>query len=235
MFKRIRKTDHKCRQAFTLVELIIVLVVLAVLAAMIVPALVGYIKKSKEAQSMEAAEAYRVAIQAVASEYYGVNGTAVVGTTDGTQCPNLRWDDNPKMKNTDVDKAWGLKVLNLVGADRSTEPYILVFGVARENDQGINLNQVVYVGYLLDQKSPSLFYVNGKWSNVYPKDSGDVVKETDKKDGKLKNFLKLPNGKKVHIQLFVVSNRTKTMNNIWITSSGGKDTLQGHSAGHYGY
>lgn len=229
MFKRIRKTDHKCRQAFTLVELIVVLVILAVLAAMLVPALIGYIKKSKRAQAIEAAEAYRVAIQAVASEYYGVYGTSVVGTTDGTQTPNLRWDDNPKMPNTAEDRAWGEKVLKLVGADRSTEPYILVFGVARENDQGVNPNEVVYVGYLLNQNSPSLFYVNGKWTNKYPKDSGDVVKENNK------NYLKLPNGKKVFIQLFVVSNKTNTKNEFWITSAGGKNTLQGHSEGYYGY
>ena len=227
MFKRIRKTNHKCRQAFTLTELIVVLVVLAVLAAMIVPALVGYINKAKQARSMEAAEAYRVALQAVASEYYGIHGTAVVGTTDGTKCPNLRWDDNPKMANTDEDKAWGKKVLNLVGADRSTEPYILVFGVARENDQGINPNQVVYVGYLADKNSPALFYVNGKWSNDYPKDSGDVVKENNK------NYLKLSNGKKVFIQLFVVSNRTNTKNEFWVYEAGGMDTLQGHSSKYW--
>ena len=48
MFKRIAKTKHKSRQAFTLVELIVVLVILAVLAAMLVPALTGYIKKTKK-------------------------------------------------------------------------------------------------------------------------------------------------------------------------------------------
>ena len=53
MLKRIRKTKHKCRQAFTLVELIVVLVVLAILAAILVPALTGYIKRTKKEKYYE--------------------------------------------------------------------------------------------------------------------------------------------------------------------------------------
>lgn len=230
MFRRISKTKHKSRQAFTLVELIVVLVILAVLAAMLVPALTGYIKKAKKAKDLEMAEAYRVAIQSVATEYYGINGTRVVGTTDGTQTPNLRWDKNNNVNNTAEDREWGEKILRLVGADRSSEPYILVFGVAKENNQGINVNQVVYVAYLADANSSAVFYVNNKWIYEYPKDVGEVTKHNNK------NYLVLPSGAEVEIQYFVVSNRTKTMNNIWIESVGKEDTLQGHSAtGHYGY
>ena len=188
MFRRISKTKHKSRQAFTLVELIVVLVILAVLAAMLVPALVGYIKKAKKAKDIEMAEAYRVAIQAVATEYYGVKGSAVFGVSDGTQTPNLRWDSNPKINNSAEDREWGEKVLSLVGADRSTEPYILVFGVAKPNDKGVNVNQVVYVGYLADKNSASIFYVNNKWIYEYPKDVGEVTKKNNK------NYLVLPNG-----------------------------------------
>ena len=231
MMKRVSKTRHKARQAFTLVELIVVLVILALLAAMIVPALVGYVKKAKKAKQIEIAEAYRVAMQAVATEYYALNGTELVGTTDGTQTPNLRWDDNPEMPNTETDRAWGNKILNLVGADRSTEPYILVFGVAKPNTAGVNVFQVIYVGYLADTKSPSIFYVNDKWIYEYPKDVGEVKKRNNK------NYLVLPNGGgEVEIQFFVVSNRSKTKNEIWVESAGGKDTLQGHSAsGSHGY
>ena len=48
MLKRVSKTKHKSRQAFTLVELIIVLVILAVIAAMLVPALTGYIDRTRK-------------------------------------------------------------------------------------------------------------------------------------------------------------------------------------------
>ena len=229
MFRRIKKSHCKTQQAFTLVELIVVITILAVIAAAIVPALIGYIDRSREAKSYAMAESYRVAMQAVASEYYAVNGTSVNGTTDGTKTPNLRWDSNPKVNNTEEDRNWGNKILELVGTDRDSEPYIMVFGVACENDQDINPNQVVYVGYLADNKSTSLFYVNGKWSTEYPRDSGDVVKENNT------NYLVLPNNEKVKLQFFVVSNKTNTKNDIWITDVGVENTLQGHSKGHYGH
>ena len=232
MFKRIRKTNHKCRQAFTLTELIVVLVVLAVLAAMIVPALVGYINKAKQARNMEAAEAYRVAIQAVASEYYGKMGTRVSGYEDiYHKGNNIRWDQSPT-SNKPEDRAWGEKVLNLVGATRDNEPYIMVFGVvAKENEYGLNVNQVVYVGYLADQKSPSLFYINGQWSNNYPKDTGAIFNKSEDD----RNWLKIGKTKNesVKLQLFVVSNKTNTDNDIWIYSSGKMNTLQGHSAKYW--
>ena len=59
MFRRIRKTDHKCRQAFTLVELIVVLVILAVIAAALIPALTGYIKQARRAKYIQEVDAYR--------------------------------------------------------------------------------------------------------------------------------------------------------------------------------
>lgn len=230
MMNRITKKRHKSRNAFTLVEIIVVLVILAVIAAMIVPALTGYIKRAKEAKHIEEAEAYRVSMQAVVSDFYGKYGTAIVGTTDGTQTPNLRWDENPNIHNSEEDRAWGEMILELTGRDRSTEPYIMVFGVALENNKGISPYQVVYVGYLADQKSPSLFYVNGKWIREYPKDVGEVTKHHNK------NYLVLPDKSEVEIRFFVVSNRTDTDNKIWIESAGGENTLQGHSAsGHYGY
>ena len=227
MFKRIRKNEHKCRRAFTLVELIIVLVVLAVLAAMIVPALVGYINKAKQAKDIEAAEAYRVAIQAVASEYYGRMGTRVSGHEGNFLTKNIRWDAKSS-DNDETDRAWGEKVLNLVGATRATEPYIMVFGVvAEENEFGYNQNQVVYVGYLADDKSPSLFYINGQWSNDYPKNTGAVYKKDNI------NYLKVGKNQGVKLQFFVVSNRAKTEDQIWVYSAGKYDTLEGHSAKYW--
>lgn len=230
MIKRVSKVRHSRRQAFTIVELIVILVILAVISAMLVPALTGYIKKARESKYYEEAEAYRVAMQAVVSEFYGKYGTAIVGTTDSTQTPNLRWDKNPKVKNSAEDRAWGEKILELVGSDRDTEPYIMVFGVTLDNDKGVSPYQVVYVGYLADQSAPSLFYVNGKWIREYPKDVGEVTKHNNK------NYLVLPDKSEVEVRYFVVSNRTNTKNDIWIETAGKENTLQGHSAtGHYGY
>ena len=41
--------DYRKRRGFTLIELIVILVILAVIAAILVPALLGYINKSKDA------------------------------------------------------------------------------------------------------------------------------------------------------------------------------------------
>ena len=76
MFKRIRKTNHKCRQAFTLVELIVVLIILAVIAAMLVPALTGYIKRAKKDKALTGADTARVACQAIMTELYGLGPVA---------------------------------------------------------------------------------------------------------------------------------------------------------------
>lgn len=61
----------KKRGGFTLVELIVVLVILAILAALLIPALTGYIDKSKRDQVVAETRMLHEAVQTVASEAYG--------------------------------------------------------------------------------------------------------------------------------------------------------------------
>lgn len=61
----------KKRGGFTLVELIVVLVILAILAALLIPALTGYIDKSKRDQVVAEIRMLHEAVQTVASEAYG--------------------------------------------------------------------------------------------------------------------------------------------------------------------
>ena len=61
----------KKRGGFTLVELIVVLVILAILAALLIPALTGYIDKSKRDQFVAETRMLHEAVQTVTSEAYG--------------------------------------------------------------------------------------------------------------------------------------------------------------------
>lgn len=61
------------KRGFTLVELIVVLVILAVLAALLIPALTGYIDKSKRDQVIAETRMLHQAVQTEMVEIYGSN------------------------------------------------------------------------------------------------------------------------------------------------------------------
>ena len=232
MFKRIAKTKHKSRQAFTLVELIIVLVILAVIAAMLVPALTGYIKKSKREKYYEDAHYALVASQSVITEVYGMgldpnDETSFATTTDHG---NVYWYTDSNQSGSDKSAVWGDKVLALMDRQRGkTEPYILIFGVGssrRDSADGktgnvhtteLQQHTVYYLAYVATDKSPAVFYVNGEWSYSYPKiDKNSVIHEWNP-SGKFnyKNVIlkdkdgnKLPNDKKIPLTFYVVSNQS---------------------------
>ena len=216
----------KGKRAFTLVEMIVVLLILAVLAAMLVPALTGYFKKAKRAQWIQYADEARVAAQAVMTELYASGHDWPTGV-------NVYWDgSSPDQAN----QKWGDEVLELMGLGRGEangEPYILVVGVGYPNDPTITTTQqytVYYVGYVHDEHSPAVFYINGEWSYTYPTESPAKVKKQGTNQN-IRNYIIVPNGTNITIQYFVISNRTTLgRNDFWLSGSG---SLRGHSEPHF--
>ena len=125
MIKRFKKSGHKCRQAFTLVEMIVVFVILAIIAAVLVPALTEYIRRAKRERYYGNAHTALVASQSVMTELYAKGGitaqdlSSAGRTSDGN---NINWFSGS-------NKEWGDEVLELMGRDRSTAPSIMVVGV----------------------------------------------------------------------------------------------------------
>lgn len=231
MFKRIRKTHHKCRQAFTLAELIVVLVILAILGAILVPALTGYVKRAKKSKYIPEVDAFRTAAQAIVSECYGK------GTNTIPEGQNVYWDDVDGV--SDENKKWGEKVLQLMGYGRGEanhEPYILVIGVGAPKNTDLSAAQkytVYYVGYVHDKNAPAVFYLDGEYFYTYPTKNPKYInstKTTQTVNGEsvtsVKNTI-IKTG--VEITYFVISNRTGLPNegnssngqkNFWTTGSG---------------
>jgi prepilin-type N-terminal cleavage/methylation domain-containing protein len=246
MMKRVTKTKHKSRRAFTLVELIVVLVILAVVAAMLVPALTGYIKKAKKERYYEDAHYALVACQSVITEVYslGLNPKDFETTTDED---NVYWYKDNHNGRTGNDADWGDKVLALMDRQRDeNEPYILIFGVGNFKPDakkyfGINstdLCTVYYIAYVATEDAPAVFYINGKWQYEYPKlnKSTSMIKEVNK-GTRFKNTIvldkdgnSLPQSEQIPLTFYVVSNRSNIdISNAQFWSENNKKGLKGHS------
>jgi prepilin-type N-terminal cleavage/methylation domain-containing protein len=242
MTKRVVKVRHKSRRAFTLVELIVVLVILAVVAAMLVPALIGYIDRTRKEKYYNNAHYALVASQAVMTELYGLGSDYVDHTTSDNH--NINWSDKDssgvKPNDDPTSKAWGDKVLALMDrgrGDEGNEPYIFVFGVGHRSEKaGLTLNEqytVYYIAYVENEDAPAVFYVNGEWMYKYPRNlnnNGKVIKTW--KD--FRNTI-VKDGACIPLQFYVVSNRTKLKDTeFWTKRSGNTPdprSLLGHSDG----
>ena len=207
MYRRIRKTEHKSRHAFTLVELIVVLVILAVIAAVTIPALTGYIQKAKKEKYVQNTDVARVAAQAVMTELYGLG--------DGNGMSNQTDDGNNVLWYKGADQKWGDEILSLMDRGRgeaNNEPYILIVGVgSHKPEAGMTLSQkytVYYVALVEDKDSPAVFYINGNFFYGYPrKDNGTVMTTRSIGGVNFRNTI-VYNGAKIPVQFFVISNRT---------------------------
>ena len=100
----------KSKKGFTLVEIIVVLVIIAILAAIAIPAMTGWIDKANDRAILAEARTVLLAAQTLASESYGVDGSATASaaevtslagvsgtvsgiTLDGNKVSGIKYDD----------------------------------------------------------------------------------------------------------------------------------------------
>ncbi|MBO4449195.1 MAG: type II secretion system protein [Clostridiales bacterium] len=199
MLKRIRKTNHKCRQAFTLTELIVVLVILAVLAAMLVPALTGYIDRAKQKKDINEAQACLVAAQAALTEAY-----AKGSKTDIKANRNVAGIDKSKVNDYGdancVNSDFAKNVLNYV----DKEPYIFLVATGNCNNSDIvsehDMYIVYYACYVPEKDARPYYYYNGAWTTENGANVNAIVKNEKAKSNTLNN---LP------IQYYIIANKDK--------------------------
>lgn len=232
MLRRVNKLGSHDKRAFTLVELLVVLVVLAIIAALIVPALTGYIERTRKERYYDEAHYALVAAQAVMQELYASGDDALSNqTTDGN---NVIWSSG-------ADKVWGDRVLDLMDRGRgaaNNEPYIFIFGVASSKasagQDDIAQHTVYYIAYVADEHSPAVFYVNGTWMTQYPRYDNSPAITTRSFGGESYRNTIVLNGASIPLQFFIVSNRTGlNPNNANFWTGSGSNSLLGHSDGYY--
>lgn len=213
--KRLNNRMRSGRQAFTLVELIVVLVILAVLAAMLVPALTGYVKRAKREKYYEQAYYARVASQSVMTELYS-KGDVLVPISNSKDSD---WTSNK----------YGDQILSYMGLQRGdNEPYILMFGVGSydkykdDADKSTLPYTVLFVAYVADKNAPAVFYVDGTWTYSYPWNDKSITGGSGKP-----NAIGVGPNTGTEITLCIVSNRTKypdiSKSGFWTGAEGLKD------------
>ncbi|MBO4637332.1 MAG: prepilin-type N-terminal cleavage/methylation domain-containing protein [Clostridiales bacterium] len=224
------------KRAFTLTEILVVLVVLALIAAVLVPSLTGYIKRAKRDRYVNNVNTALVASQAIMNELYGLGPGAQTieanGAAGGGSGGDVRWDTGLR-NNSAENIAWGDKILELMGRDRDTAPYLFIFGVGR-SDCGLDPHApytVYYVAYVEDENSPAVFYVNGTWMYTYPRDDASVMKQKSFPGGVTCRNTIVLDGANIPLQLYVVSQRTGIADNFWTSSD--SRSLRSHSEPHY--
>ena len=234
MLKSISKSRHKSRQAFTLVELIIVLVILAIIAAATIPALTGYIKKAKREKYVDTVHYALEASQAVMTELYGAGDGYTPTYLDANSVViknNVNWLNG-------TNQIWGDRVLALMDRERDVnDPYVFIFGVGRSEDEcKMSFGQqytVYYVAYIEDSDSPAVFYINGEWMYEYPRNTnnkGTIIANHKFGSNTYRNTI-VKNGANIPLQFYVVSNHsshTPVETAFW---TGNSDSLLSHSQG----
>ncbi len=187
---------------FTLVELIVVLVILAILAAILIPALLGYIDRSKIQQDVLNARNMMTATQSRLVEIYAKGNYTDLGQALNNQ--NYEYKKIGK-NSADIDLD-DRKLAEEIMKVADDEPYAFVFGVQKYgNDQYESQNNhdpftVYFAIYCATKDSTPIYYDGKEWISDYPWDvnnnaDGNNVFEINDKGKKKLQMVIVNNGK----------------------------------------
>ena len=198
------------KEGFTLVELIVVLVILAILAAILIPALLGYIDKSKEKQDMLNARNCLTAAQAEFTLNYAnredTDVMAVKAEKSKIKATGKQSRD-VYMQGSEVSK----RILNTA----DDNPYVFIVGCGSYNKYaktGTDIKKAytaIFAIYQRDKDSKPIFYDGTKWDVEYPWDAkGD--------SGGNDNIFDI-NGEKVELSMYIIKDGYNSENKMWNT------------------
>ncbi|MDR3224784.1 MAG: prepilin-type N-terminal cleavage/methylation domain-containing protein, partial [Clostridiales Family XIII bacterium] len=135
---RVRPKSRK--RGFTLVEVIVVLVIIAILAAIAIPALTGYIDKSKEFELVADTRVAVAAIQTWASYNYadGYRGNGGLVTQEGDPATFIAYDGDRPVASTGLYYEGDAGTPRLQGTDTTPKisPHTFYITYKFENEDG---------------------------------------------------------------------------------------------------